>query len=118
MPLGGRVLRGSSPSPASRRLGDHLHRRGEQGGVEVAHPAQGPCIDDQVGQGIEVADGVKIAHFGSLDAQFIRPTVEAFGAGALVGEPVTATTTSIVISMDVRASLRFPQDSIAHLVLE
>ena len=75
-------------------------------------------MDDQVGQRIEVADRVDVAHFGALDAQFFRPIVDALGTGALVGEPVTATTTSIVISMDVRASLRFPQDSIAHLVLE
>ena len=105
-------------SPASRRSSDHLHWCGEQGGIELAHPAQRPCIDDQVGQRVEVADGVKIAYFGSLDAQFFGPTVDALGAGALVGEPVTATTTSIVTSMDVRASLRFPQHSIAHLVLE
>src|SRR5207248_3062753 len=105
-------------SPASRRSSDPLHWCGEQGGIEVAHPAQRPRIDDQVGQRIEGADGVDVAYFGSLDAQFLVPTVDALGAGALVGEPVTATTTSIVISMDVRASLRFPQHSIAHLVLE
>ena len=67
-----------------RRLGDHLHWRAEQAGIEVAHAAQRSGVDDQIGERVEIADGVNIAYFGSLDAQFFGPTVDALGAGALV----------------------------------
>src|SRR5258708_12335269 len=88
------------------RLGDHLHWRGEQGGVEVANPAQGPCIDDQVGQRVEIADGVTVAYFGSLDAQFFGLTVDALGAGALIVDGMIER--PLAIQSDAHLPAHFP----------
>ncbi len=69
---------------ASRSLGDQTHRHREQGGIAVASASEGTRIDDQVGQRVEVADRVDVAHFWPLDAQLFGLTVDTFRAGALV----------------------------------
>ena len=68
----------------ARRLGDHLHRGGQQVGIDLTSPSQGSRVDDQIGQRVEIADRVAIAHLGPFDAQLFGLTVDALGAGALV----------------------------------
>ena len=56
---------------------------GEQGGIDLPNALQGPSVDDQVGQGIQVAHRVNIAHFRPFDAQVFALAIDAFGTGAL-----------------------------------
>src|SRR5207302_3052811 len=56
--------------------------------------------------GIEVADGVDVTYFGSLEAQFFGPTVGALGTRALVVDSVIER--PIAIQGDTHLPTQFP----------
>jgi len=52
--------------------------------IDFASCKMRPSINKHRGQGLEMLDGVTMAHFGLLNAHFVGSAVEAFGRGGLV----------------------------------
>lgn len=52
-------------------------------GFAQADPLEGVQIDQNVGQGVVVGNGIAVAQFGSLNAEFHGLTVDPLGGGAL-----------------------------------
>ncbi len=107
MPLLGKgVLVRASRFVIRRPLSDLAQPGREQGRVEGTHALQRAGIDDQVGQRIEVAYRADVPHLGPLDAQSFAPAVDAFGAGALVVDPLVERT--LAIQRDAHLPPEFP----------
>jgi hypothetical protein len=53
-------------------------------GKALADPLEGVQINQDVGQGVLVGDGIAIAQLGALDPEFHRLAVDAFGGSALL----------------------------------
>jgi hypothetical protein len=51
---------------------------------EGSSALEGPSIDDQIGQGIEIAHRAGIKYLGPLDAQFFGLAVDVLRTGALL----------------------------------
>ncbi len=60
-----------------------MHGGGEQAGIELAHPRPCAGIDEQVGQGVQIAHRADVAYFGPFDTQRFGLRVNALGTGAL-----------------------------------
>ncbi len=54
--------------------------------IDFASCKTRPSINKNRGQGLELLDGVAMAHFGLLDAHFVGSALEVFGRGGLVKE--------------------------------
>ena len=68
-----------------QRLGHFLQHAGsEQRSVDGSGSLQGFGVDDDVGQGIEIADRASIADLGAFNAVGLGLAVDALGAGALL----------------------------------
>src|SRR5437016_5002601 len=66
------------------RLGHFAKLGCEQGGIDLACSSEDLDIDADIGQRIQPAHRVAVAGFGSLNAQVLGLTVDAFTRGSLV----------------------------------
>ncbi len=57
---------------------------GRSRGGLLAQPLQGAQVDQRIGQGIEVGDGLAVAEFRAFDAQLDSLAVDALVGGALL----------------------------------
>ena len=72
-------------------------------GGALADALQGAEVDQDIGEGVEMGDGLTIADLGPLDTEFDRLTVDALGGGALAIEVFVGLAIAVELMADASA---------------
>src|SRR5438552_17783720 len=83
--------------------------------VDLADALEGAGVDDEVGEGVEMAERAEVADLGPLDAQLLGLAVDALGTGALVVEPVEGRARAVQRDSDLAPGFQVDHPTAAPL---